>query len=616
MTDLLGAGLGLTPGSELLPWVAWFVALTCGIGTAGAIVAWARARPHSSARRTDRFLMLIVVVSGILFSYLALPHSEYRYEGEDVSFAEAVTRGPAEPGDASSPPSETPAIWKMGRLHFAVTLGWQRIASSISVGLGWNPSEVEVTETDHSYGPTSYVPEGPDPAYGWRAVGLATWTLAVWFLYGLARRWGVKPMAAAGGVVLALSSPALLFHANILSDHLASAVIIVIGIHLQLRRLADKEILTRAALLEGVVVLGAAFHTHWTSLFLLAPLAMMRLVAPSATMKLRGLHIAGLTTGAIASIAPEFPRMVEASKSDVIDMFVNYPDKTGLALFSQRHLLANLNLRSMDSFLAPAGAPALIGLIVLGAFALWRTPPPGGRKVLGIITVTILGVVVICFSHIHPGSRWLLPVSLWLTLPLARGIQLLLEAEGRWKVPGRLAMALLVVGGSHAAFGGIKDLKDGWFATKPVGFEQLRNELPQVSLSELPTEFFGDSPNHPINIIANPGGEWSGTPRRAMPEDSIAFYNPPVVTWSEAFSHRPTLYLTDGSDFGWSGSFRRDYLTQLRANFGLRPVFASGSFMALALTSEASPPHPAVDKKGQQPLLRSGHLSRTFDQAN
>jgi len=561
------------------------MAILCGLGLGASLLAWARAGSTASAWR-DRTIPAVLIVVGVGFSYLALPHSEYRYEGEDVAFAEALSELHEGSQRSADPLVGTEAIRKMGRLHLAAILGWQRAAIVLTNHLDWEPAPATADRNPEG---SHLVPVGPDPPYGWRVVGLATWALAAWFLFGLARRWGAGPSAALLAVALCMSAPALLFQANCLSDHLVAAVVIVLGLHLQLRRLAERSILTGAALAEGLVILGAAFHTHWTSLFLLGPLALMRLLAPSRSLRARATHIAGLGAGALAIVLPELPRMIEASRSDVSNKFVNYPPEGGLGLFSHRHLFANLNPDSLAAFLSPAGESAFLILAVVGAVALWRDPPPGGRRTLAVVAITVLGVVIICFTHIHPGSRWLLPVALWLTLLVARGIQALLALPERWKLAGRVAAGLLVLGAANSAVRGLGDLRDGWFNDDPPAFERLSKELPQVAPGDLEGLLSEWSQRVPLNLIVNPTTQWSLGFLDTGPTGPLRLYTPPLVTWSRAFEERPTLYLTEAAEYGWSLNFRRDYLSQLRSNFKIHPVFTTGDHMAVFVTSSSPP---------------------------
>jgi hypothetical protein len=575
-----------TPWPAVFSVAAWTTAIACGLGFAIALATWARRRPVGI--NTQALLIpLSIVVAGVAFSYLALPHSEYRYEGEDLSFAEAFSELEGGSQQGLDPLIGTNVVRKMGRLHLAAVLVWQRFAVSLSESPGAAPMGANPPLELQRH--AAYAPTGPDPPYGWRVVGLATWALAAWFLFGLARRWGAGRVAALLGVTLCMSAPALLFHANCLSDHLAAAVVIVLGLHLQLRRLADQSILTGIALVEGIVVLGAAFHTHWTSLFLLAPLALMRLLAPSSSLRARATHIAGLAAGALAIVLPELPRIIEASRSDVTDMFVNYPAEAGLSLLSHKHLFANLSPSSLAAFLSPAGDLAFLILAVIGALALWRDPPPGGRKILAVVAITALGVVVICFAHIHPGSRWLLPVALWLTLLIARGIQALLVLPQRWGVPGRVVAAVLLVGSANSAAHGLQDLRDGWFAEAAPAFELLHTELPNVAPGDLEGLLSEWSQQVPFNLIANPTNERSFSALDTGQSGPLRLYTPPVVTWSRVFSERPTLYLTTRAEYGWSVNFQRDYLSQLESNFTIHPVFTTGDYVAVFVTSSTPP---------------------------
>jgi hypothetical protein len=590
VTILLAEGIALSQWAGVVSALAWAMAVLSGVGLFVFVVFWARtALPEP--KWTSVAIPATLIVAGVAFSYLALPHSEYRYEGEDVGYIEGLASF-----QRGAPPRSGDVLQgrRMGRLHLAAVLGWQQGTGALGRALGLDhssptgdPGTVRFVPEDRD---SHYVPTGPDPPYGWRVVGLATWALAAWFLFGLARRWGAGRVAALLGVTLCMSAPALLFHANCLSDHLAAAVVIVLGLHLQLRRLADQSILTGIALVEGIVVLGAAFHTHWTSLFLLAPLALMRLLAPSGSLRARATHVAGLTAGALAIVLPELPRIIEASRSNLTGMFINYPAEAGLALLSHKHLFANLSPSSLAAFTAPAGEPAFLILALIGALALWRDPPPGGRKILAVVAITALGVVVICFAHIHPGSRWLLPVALWLTLLIARGIQALLVLPQRWEVPGRVAAGLLVLSAASGAAHGLEDLRGGWFADAPPAYAQLKSELPARAMQDLPQLLSEWSGGPRFNVIANPTKKWSIAPLRAGADDVLVLYTPPIVTWSEVFRARPAVYLVGGAEFGWSTNFQRDYLTQLQANFTLRPAFTVGPFVGFLFTPEGSQP--------------------------
>jgi len=596
ITTILGDGIprraSALPWSDEASMVAWAMSLLCGLLFLVAVVAWAR-KPSAQLRPTEHLLPLAIVLAAGLFSFIALPHSDYSYDGEDALFVGTLEELEEESLWKSDPLLRGTAVRKMGRLHLGAVLAWQAFVLQVAEHRGWDLSHRPVTplgaDGSRVDPDAAYVPLGPDPPYGWRVVGLATWALASWFLFGLARRWGAGPAAALLGVALCMSAPALLFHANCLSDHLAAAVVIVLGLHLQLRRLADQSILTGVALVEGLVILGAAFYTHWTSLFLLVPLALMRLLAPSGSLWARAAHIAGLGTGALVIVLPELPRIVEASQSNLTDIFVNYLPEAGLGLMSYKHLISNLSPGSLAAFLAPAGEPAFIILAVIGACSLWAQPPPGGRKVLAVLGVTVLGVLGICYTHIHPGSRWLLPLTLWMTLLIARGLQTLLTLPQKWRIAGRVAATLVFCLAVRGALSGMTDLKEGWFAEAPPHFALLRSELPHFEASDLPILLAEWSLGTTVNIVAGPVGDWTLAPRVAEPGDQRVLYTPPVLTWTQPFRLRPTIYLAGATDYGWSTRFERDYLAQMESNLNLRPAFVSGPYIGLL---PDSPEHP------------------------
>jgi hypothetical protein len=209
----------------------------------------------------------------------------------------------------------------------------------------------------------------------------------------------------------------------------------------------------------------------------------------------------------------------------------------------------------------------------------------------------MLGVVVVCFTHIHPGSRWLLPLGLWLTLLIARGLQALLTLPQRWRLAGRIAAALLLLGAGSGALGGMQDLRDGWFADAPPAFEQLRSELPEVAMEDLPQLLSQWSGGATVNLIASPKGRWTLTSQVAGPKDPRVLYNPPVMSWARAFTERPTLYLVGRAEYGWSTNFERDYLTQLSCNFDLQPSFVTGSYVGLVVASPEFPQFPAIPSR-------------------
>jgi len=577
----------LTHWGDWLSAGAWLVALSSGAGLLAALWAWARSRA-SSWTWPERALVSTIVICGLVFSFLALPHANYRYEGEDLGYIETLN-------DFGRDLAPTELLLleqgRMGRLHLALVLAWHR---GVAVPLAAAYAKAQGAETPPASAQrralppdrdSYYSPTRPDPAYGWRLVGAATWTLTLAFLFGIARRWGAGPLPAAAGVALAMSAPGILFHANCLSDHLAAGAVIVVGLHLQLRRFANGTLLSRAGLLEGAFVLGAAFHTHWTSLFLLAPLVLLRLLSSSTSTKQRVAHSFGLGLVAMTTVLLELPRVLAASKTAAAGKFANYPAEGGLALLSHKHLLANLRPSLLSEFLAPAGEPAFILLAAIGTLALWLKPPPGGRTVLAVVGGTMTVVLVLCFVHIHPGSRWLLPLNMWMAVLIACGAQALLTLPraGRW--PGRVAAALLLLGTAHSAWSGTQDLKDGWFADAPDSFVELKETLPKVGFDRLADAFVPPSATRPLNVIANPTRRFPIAQELWRPGDGLRLYRPPVVTWSSTFVDHPSVYLVGGADFGWSASFRRDYVAQVRANFGLRPAYVVGPFVAYELSS-------------------------------
>jgi hypothetical protein len=321
---------------------------------------------------------------------------------------------------------------------------------------------------------------------------------------------------------------------------------------------------------------------------MLAPLALMRLLAPSGSLRARAAHLAGLGAGALAIVLPELPRIIEASQSTLNNMWVNYPE-AGLGLISHKHLISNLSPGSLAAFLAPAGEPAFIILAVIGARSLWAQPPPGGRKVLAVLGVTVLGVIGICYTHIHPGSRWLLPLALWMTLLIARGLHTLLVLPQKWRLAGRVAAALLFCLAARSALSGMTDLKEGWFAEAPPRFALLRSELPPVKPSDLRSLLSEWSLETTVNIVVDPVDQQSLGFLDTGPTGPLRLYFPPLVTWSRSFEGRPTLYLTGAPEYGWSLSLRRDYLVQLERNLNLRPAFVLGPHIGLL---PDSPEHP------------------------
>jgi hypothetical protein len=294
-------------------------------------------------------------------------------------------------------------------------------------------------------------------------------------------------------------------------------------------------------------------------------------------------------------VLPELPRIVEASQSTLTDVFVNYLPEPGLGLISHKHLISNLSPGSLAAFLAPAGEPAFIILAVIGACSLWAKPPPGGRRVLAVLGVTVLGVIVICYTHIHPGSRWLLPLALWMTLLIARGLQTLLVLPQKWRLAGRVAAALLFCLAARGALSGMTDLKEGWFAEAPPHFALLRSELPHVKPSDLPNLLSEWSLGTTVNIVAEPVADWTLAPLVAEPGDKRVLYTPPVLTWAQVFKVRPTIYLAGAMDYSWSTRFGRDYLAQLECNLNLRPAFVSGPHIGLL---PDSPEHPRFKGTG------------------
>jgi len=521
-----------------------------------------------------------VLAAGVTFSYSALPHDGYRYDGEDMRFGETLDELQDKQNDLRDPLLNDLGGRKMSRLHLAAVLSWQKGVLTAGKRLGWSLAPRPPLSVENEG--IVYTPSAPDPAYGWRAVGLAIWCLAGWFLYGLARSWGAWRSTAALGVGLALTAPAVLFHANCLSDHLAAAVVIVLGLHLQIRRSTEGQLFSTTGLLEGLVIVGAAFYTRWTSLFLLGPLVLLRLLDGETPLRRRAAHCTALATGAVLLVLPEFPRITAASTSNITNMFSNYPPEPGLGLLSARHLLANLRPSSLAAFLEPAGQPAFVLGIALGAFVLWRSPPQGGRTPLVVLGATVVSIVGICFIHIHPGSRWLLPLALWSALPLALGFQALLTLEERWTWPGRWAAALLLAGTLYGSITGLTDLKDGWFADAPPAYEAARDRLPVVQMKDLQKTLKAWGGGSPINLIASPRQEGTLAPQRTQPGDPVVLYNPPVIPWSRAFDERPTVFFARANDYSWSTSFQRDYLAQSTSCFGLAPIFVAGEYVALS----------------------------------
>jgi len=561
------------------------LALACGLALAAAVLRWSWRKPWTT-RGGDHLLPLLLVIGALSYSFVSLPHDAYRYEGEDVGYAELLSEryGPSDPSE------HPPVVRKMSRIHLAAVLVWQGIVSPLAQGdsAASDGKEVAPHRVQDSGQQLFYEPTAPDPPYGWRLTGLALWALAAWFLYGIARSWGAWRSTATAGVGLALTGPAVLFHANCLSDHLAAAVVIVLGLHLQLRRNAEQRLFSRAALLEGVVIVGAAFYTRWTSLFLLGPLILLRLGSTEASVKKRGVHSALLTVGAAVVVLPELPRIFAASAFTVGNMFSSYPAEPGLGLLSARHLLANLRPDVLGAFIEPAGHPAFLILTGLGVAALWRKPPPGGRMTLGIIIATLACVIGLCFTHIHPGSRWLLALSLWLALPLALGLQSLLTLQGRWTHAGRGAAAILLVGAGLGSADGLRDLNEGWFAEAPPAYERAREDLPELPEGDLANTLEAWGNARPLNVIANPTHPWALAAEGHDATHPTRHFTPPVIPWSSAFEERPTLYLIGSGEFSWSTSFQRDYRSQLENLFDHQPLFITGDHIAVLLTSGGS----------------------------
>jgi len=575
----------LALGGVDAPWrpgasaVAWGVAGLCGAGFVAATIAWFRER-SSGGKQLELLLPLSIVAAGLLFSYLALPHDKYRYDGEDVGYTDVLAdlhRGAgiiADPMTLDTTETGT-MVRKMSRLHLATVLAWHWTLASISPRFG---SEAAVA--------TAGTPEGPDPPDGWRTTSLAPWVIAVLFLFATARSWGAWQSTAALGVGLAFSSPAILFHANCLSDHLIASVVIVLGLHLQIGHLSKGRMCSPYALAEGLVVVGAAFYTHWTSLYLLGPLVLLRILSVETAVRQRIQHTSALVIGSLILVLPELPRMVEASLSDVNNLFANYPPSPGLSLISGRHLFANLSPSSLSAFLAPAGAAAPLLLCIVGAIALWRKPPPGGKRVLVVLASAILLTLAVCFTHIHPGSRWLLPIAMWLSLFLAKGLQTLIEFSGWDQRAGRVVAGLLLLAATWGSVSAMNDLKAGWFSDTPPAYQQARRDLPEVPRGELLHQLERWSSEAGLNVIANPGNVPRLPGQTTTSSPPIRLYTPPVITWSEIFEDRPTLYLASPAEFGWSTSFKRDYLTQLSCSFRLEPVVVSGRLVGLLTAPE------------------------------
>lgn len=566
--------------------LAWLTASLGGLAFLSALVNWARHQP-SRPSRAEFLLPLALTLAAVLFSGLALPGDDYRYDGEDASFAQVLADSAEGSGTGLDPLLDNPGGRTMSRIYLAAVLTWQKLVLSFS-------NQAEGAEPGL----------GTDLPFGWRAVGLATWALAAWFLYCVARSWGAGAPASGAGVALGLGAPAVLFHANCLSDHLAAAVVIVVGLHLQLQRISDGRVFTGGALLEALAVLAAGFYTRWTSLFLLAPLVLIRLIAPGGSAKGRIKHLGVLVGGAVIVVLPELPRMLELTTSLASLQFDNYPLEEGLSelsLLSTRHLLANLRPNSVASFLAPAGHPAFLLLSMVGVIALWRHPPPGGRRALAVVLVTMLLVLLLSYAYMHPGSRGLLPVALWLSLFIACGLQALLDLSGRWKWLGRAVAGLLLLSAAHGSTHSLQDLHDGWFPDSSPAFERLKRGLPVVATEDFQRVLADGSGGKTINLIRNieednwmlPPGEtgsrtsvreWMLPPGEAGSRTSVRVFFPPIVTWSQLFRDNPTVYIIGKSDYGWSTSFQRDYLTQIGCKFDLHPWFVVGPFVAVVVS--------------------------------
>ena len=574
--------------ARLSLWLDWyyefFSALAWGTAAAGGVVfllalaIWALA-PARGQTRAELVIPLALALIVATASFLELPGSSYRYGGEDVVYAEVLKEFSTRDGGVRDPLVTNPMRRTMSRLHLGVLLVWQEVSFRVSGPQTVQPETSNAPEVEPIF--------GPDQPMGWRGVGIAIWALLCWFLYGLARRWGIRPGPAGLGVGLCLGAPAVIFHANCLSDHLLGALVIVVGLHLQLRRLENGQLFSPIALGEGIGILAAAFYTRWTSLFLLGPLLLLRLLSDGASRKTRLLHLGALLAGASLLVLPEVPRILKVGQLMTLGQFVDYPasdELSTLATLSTRNLVANLTPRSIAAFLTPAASMPFFILGLLGLITLWRTPPPGGRLAVCTVVVTVVLTVGINYSYMHPGSRTLLPLAFWASLLVARGLQSLWTIRGKRAWLSRAATLLLLFWAVQLSITSLEDLRVGWFPDAHPEFEALRRDLPEIPTGELEATLSRWSGGRVTNVIgASPNGPLFQPVSEGDPARLFRFFASPIVPWSSIFQDDPTVYVTTSDDYTWSANFMREHRIQMESLFEPVPMWRTGPFTVSVL---------------------------------
>jgi len=414
-----------------------------------------------------------------------------------------------------------------------------------------------------------------DQGVYWPVAQGITGVLASWLTYVLARSWGADPVASGVGSVLALSAPCVLEHTNSLWDYLAGGLVLTAALHVQMRRMARDQLLCLAGLVEGLLLVGAAFYTRYTSLILLGPLLAARVVAPGPWF-LRLRHVLGLAGGTLLLVLPELPRMrVLAADQSTSHIYSDYGAEP-VAVMALDNLWSNLNYASLAAFLDPLLGPVAVCLLLVGLWSMWRQAGSSVVRTVGILVgATLVGKVGVSYLNTHPGSRSLFPLFFWAAIPLAYGVRALGARVGRWHIQRRVLLLALLSAGAYGAWQGQQDLRDNWSEGSSSEFDRWASGVPTLPLDRVVSTLKEWGGGREVQVICN---DRVNPLDVALPPDQErglmrGCFGLPIVTWSARFRDFPTLYITEPDDFVRSLEFRRDYFTQIKSTFALRPVF-------------------------------------------